>query len=49
MMSQEEKKESVLGAIKKFKVEEKAKPTEKKKLPKKRKDKEFSVWSSDCN
>lgn len=30
MKSQEEKKESVLGAIKKFKAEEKAKPTEKK-------------------
>ena len=30
MKGQEEKKESVLGAIKKFKAEEKAKPTEKK-------------------
>ena len=30
MKSQEEKKESVLGAIKKFKAEEKAKLTEKK-------------------
>ena len=30
MKNQEEKKESVLGAIKKFKAEEKAKPTEKK-------------------
>ena len=30
LKSQEEKKESVLGAIKKFKAEEKAKPTEKK-------------------
>ena len=30
MKSQEEKKESVFGAIKKFKAEEKAKPTEKK-------------------
>lgn len=45
MKSQEEKKESVLGAIKKFKAEEKAKPTEKKEASK---DKELSVWSSDC-
>lgn len=30
MKNQEEKKESVLGAIKKFKVEEKIKPPEKK-------------------
>lgn len=48
MKNQAEKKESVLGAIKKFKAEEKAKPTEQKKLLKKRKDKELSVWSSDC-
>lgn len=34
MKSQEEKKESVLGAIKKFKAEEKAKPTEKKEVSK---------------
>lgn len=34
MKSQEEKKESVLGAIKKFKAEEKAKPTEKKEASK---------------
>lgn len=34
MKIQEEKKESVLGAIKKFKVEEKAKPTEKKEVSK---------------
>lgn len=34
MKSQEEKKESVLGAIKKFKVEEKAKPTVKKEASK---------------
>ncbi len=45
MKIQEEKKESVLGAIKKFKAEEKAKPTEKKEASK---DKELSVWSSDC-
>ena len=48
MKSQEEKKESVLGAIKKFKAEEKAKPTEKKEVIKKQKNKEMSVWSSDC-
>lgn len=30
MKNQEEKKESVLGGIKKYKAEEKAKPTEKK-------------------
>lgn len=35
MKSQEEKKESVLGAIKKFKAEEKANPTEKKEASKK--------------
>lgn len=34
MKGQEEKKESVLGAIKKFKAEEKAKPTEKKEASK---------------
>ena len=34
MKSQEEKKESVLGAIKKFKAEEKANPTEKKEASK---------------
>lgn len=34
MKSQEEKKESVLGAIKKFKAEEKAKPIEKKEASK---------------
>lgn len=34
MKSQEEKKESVLGAIKKFKAEEKTKPTEKKEASK---------------
>lgn len=34
MKSKEEKKESVLGAIKKFKAEEKAKPTEKKEASK---------------
>lgn len=34
MKSHEEKKESVLGAIKKFKAEEKAKPTEKKEASK---------------
>ena len=34
MKSQEEKKESVLGAIKKFKAEDKAKPTEKKEVSK---------------
>lgn len=34
MKNQEEKKESVLGAIKKFKAEEKAKPIEKKEAPK---------------
>ena len=34
MKSQEEKKESVLGAIKKFKAEEKANPTEKKEVSK---------------
>lgn len=34
MKNQEEKKESVLGAIKKFKAEEKAKPTEKKEASK---------------
>ena len=34
MKSQEEKKNSVLGAIKKFKAEEKAKPTEKKEASK---------------
>ena len=34
MKSKEEKKESVLGAIKKFKAEEKAKPTEKKQASK---------------
>lgn len=34
MKIQEEKKESVLGAIKKFKAEEKAKPTEKKEVSK---------------
>lgn len=34
MKSQEEKKESVLGAIKKFKAEEKATPTEKKEASK---------------
>lgn len=34
MKSQEEKKESVLGAIKKFKAEEKEKPKESKEKPK---------------
>lgn len=34
MKSQKEKKESVLGAIKKFKAEEKAKPAEKKEASK---------------
>lgn len=34
MMSHEEKKESVLGAIKKYQAEEKAKPTEKKEASK---------------
>lgn len=34
MKSQEEKKESVLGAIKKFKAEEKSKPIEKKEASK---------------
>ena len=34
MKNQEEKKESVLGAIKKYKAEEKAKPTEKKEASK---------------
>ncbi len=34
MKSQEEKKESVLGAIKKFKAKEKAKPIEKKEASK---------------
>ena len=34
MKNQEEKKESVLGAIKKYKVEEKAKPMEKKEASK---------------
>ena len=34
MKKKKEKKESVLGAIKKFKAEEKAKPTEKKEASK---------------
>ena len=34
MKDQEEKKESVLGAIKKFKAKEKAKPVEKKETSK---------------
>ena len=34
MKNQEEKKESVFGAIKKYKAEEKAKPMEKKEVSK---------------
>lgn len=47
MKNQEEKKESVLGAIEKYKAEEKAKPIEKKESSKGTERQNMSVWSSD--
>ena len=48
MKNQEEKKKSVLGAIKKYKAEEKAKPIEKKESSKETERQDVSVWSSGC-
>ena len=45
MKNQEEKKESVLGAIKKYKAEEKAKPIEEKDASKETERQDMSVWS----
>ena len=45
-MKHQEKKESVLGAIKKYKIEEKGKPMEKKESSKETERQSMSVWSS---
>lgn len=43
-----DKKESVIGKIKDFKVEKNQSLLRRKKLPGKLRDNEWSVWSSDC-
>lgn len=45
MKHQEKKKESVLGTIKKYKIEEKENPMEKKESSKKTERQSMSVWS----